>query len=350
MKCIKCGKEISGSKCNECGFDFKSSQLCFISPLSDKEVDCISAFINAETEHKNNPECKKNIEDIGQGDSLMISEKDSLNMSVMTDESDKRRTARKYGMKRVLTFSAVAVFLVAICSMPLFLNNDKPEKNNNGVSLIKDEHLTTNDVQSEGKFLGTEAFTVRNIDTKVEASINGGAADGKEYENDSEKPQVITESAVIAEPVAITEPAAVTESSVKAELTANTGSLSISINDCEQFTEGLHFERPDPEDSSIINYYDFKKGVTGSFSFSRELSKEEQANSSFSGSLFDMNGVEYLPNGEYPTIWAEWDEKGGFFVVEFPDSTSPGTYICEFDIIILMYDNIFADKITVNVK
>lgn len=102
--------------------------------------------------------------------------------------------------------------------------------------------------------------------------------------------------------------------------------LSIKISEYAVFTDGYHFEYPDPEGSDSTCFVDFNTGIRGKYEYSRSLNETELANWFHGGKLYDAAGNEIGVEGNYPSFWANSD---GMFAVEFPEGLKAGTYTYE---------------------
>lgn len=95
--------------------------------------------------------------------------------------------------------------------------------------------------------------------------------------------------------------------------------LSIIIEDCDFFNDGFHYEMPADDVTYIV---DFEKGISGHFSYSRELMEQEYENWSHGGEILN-------PNGEVCNIKASFfSTVDGVFAVELPPYMAKGNYIC----------------------
>lgn len=95
--------------------------------------------------------------------------------------------------------------------------------------------------------------------------------------------------------------------------------LSIIIEDYELFTDGFYYEMPIDED--YYNYVDFDRGISGHFSYSRELTGQEYSNWGHGGKILDANGNETNID---TTFFATSD---GVFAVELPEYMPKGDYL-----------------------
>ena len=106
----------------------------------------------------------------------------------------------------------------------------------------------------------------------------------------------------------------------------NAGILKISINPDIQMHENFYYEYPDPNNPSSNIIINFGKGISGTFSYSRELTTQERIDWSHGGKLYDNNGNEIGQAGNWPSFWSEPDGK---FAVEFPQNLPSGHYTYE---------------------
>lgn len=101
--------------------------------------------------------------------------------------------------------------------------------------------------------------------------------------------------------------------------------LSLTITDYA-LTDSFHYEEPDPNLPGSNWIIDFQAGISGTFSYSRELTEQEKENWGHGGKLYDSNGNEIGVEGNYPRFWSGMN---GMFAVEFPKNMAPGTYTYE---------------------
>lgn len=106
----------------------------------------------------------------------------------------------------------------------------------------------------------------------------------------------------------------------------STGGLSIIIEDYEVFTDGFYHETPIDENSYSI--VDFSKGISGHFSYSRELTEQEYENWGHGGEILDANGNTTNINASF------YATSDGVFAVEFPEYMPKGSYMYHLYLII----------------
>lgn len=102
--------------------------------------------------------------------------------------------------------------------------------------------------------------------------------------------------------------------------------LTLSIVQSNFFTDGYHYEFPDPKDANSTVIIDFSRGISGTFSYSRALTETEKEKWGHGGNLYDSNGNVVDADGDYPAFWSDPD---GLFAVELPQNLDPGTYTYE---------------------
>lgn len=98
-----------------------------------------------------------------------------------------------------------------------------------------------------------------------------------------------------------------------------TDDLSIIIEDYELFTDGFHYEMPIDENS--YNFVDFDRGISGHFSYSRELTEQEYKNWGHGGKILDANGNE----GDIDAVF--FSASDGVFAVQLPEYMPKGDYL-----------------------
>lgn len=92
--------------------------------------------------------------------------------------------------------------------------------------------------------------------------------------------------------------------------------LSIIIEDYETFTDGFHYEIPNSN-----SFVDFDRGISGHFSYSRELTEQEYKNWGHGGKILDTNGKETNIDASF------FSTSDGVFAVEFPEHMPKGDYL-----------------------
>ena len=94
--------------------------------------------------------------------------------------------------------------------------------------------------------------------------------------------------------------------------------LSLIVEDCEYFYDGFYHQIP--ESATSYSFVEFDKGISGHFSYSRELTIAEYEDWGHGGKILDASGNQYEPDGSfYATI-------DGVFAMEFPEGISKGNY------------------------
>ena len=99
----------------------------------------------------------------------------------------------------------------------------------------------------------------------------------------------------------------------------STEDLSIIIEDYELFTNGFYYEMPIDENS--YSFVDFDKGISGHFSYSRELTEQEYKNWGHGGKILDANGNETNIDAAF------YSTSDGVFAVELPEYMPKGGYL-----------------------
>ena len=102
------------------------------------------------------------------------------------------------------------------------------------------------------------------------------------------------------------------------ESSPSNNGLSIIIDDYEFFTDGFYYEMP--IDENYYNFVDFDRGISGHFSYSRELTEQEYENWGHGGKILDVNGEEVNNASFFSTF-------DGVFAVEFPEYMPKGDYV-----------------------
>lgn len=109
------------------------------------------------------------------------------------------------------------------------------------------------------------------------------------------------------------------------EIDVNQLSLSIDVESVEFFYDG-YYKYVNPQNPSENYIIDFDTGISGTFSYSRELTAEEIENWMHGGMIYDSDGNEVGYSGNYPLFWSNPDGK---FAVQFPKDLQRGTYTYE---------------------
>lgn len=108
-----------------------------------------------------------------------------------------------------------------------------------------------------------------------------------------------------------------TISGVESDSSAN--GLSIIIEDYEFFDDGFYYKMPIDENS--FNFVDFKRGISGHFSYSRNLTKQEYENWGHGGKILDAGGEDTNIDASF------FSTSDGVFAVEFPEYMPKGDYV-----------------------
>lgn len=95
--------------------------------------------------------------------------------------------------------------------------------------------------------------------------------------------------------------------------------LSLSISDCQYFYDGFYHQIP--ESDSSYSFVEYDQGISGHFSYSRELTDVEYEDWGHNGKILDTNGNELDINASF---YATTD---GVFAVELPKDMPSGNYI-----------------------
>lgn len=121
--------------------------------------------------------------------------------------------------------------------------------------------------------------------------------------------------------------------------------MSIKITSYEQCPNGFYYEYPDPDIPNQNIIIDLKKGISGTFKYSRKLTQNEMNNWSNGGHLYDEDRNEIGEEGNYPIFWSNSE---GMFAMEFPKDLQPGTYI--YELVQSINDKDVIDSIQIVVK
>ena len=103
------------------------------------------------------------------------------------------------------------------------------------------------------------------------------------------------------------------------ENSPSTDDLSIIIEDYELFTDGFYYKMPIDED--YYSYVDFDKGISGHFSYSRELTEQEYKNWGHGGKILYANGNETDLDATF------FSTSDGVFAVQLPEYMPKGDYL-----------------------
>ena len=96
------------------------------------------------------------------------------------------------------------------------------------------------------------------------------------------------------------------------------GDLSLIINDYQLFYDGFYHQMP--ESGSSYSFVEYDQGISGHFSYSRELTDIEYEDWGHGGKILDANGNELDIDASF---YATTD---GVFAVELPEDMPSGTY------------------------
>lgn len=94
--------------------------------------------------------------------------------------------------------------------------------------------------------------------------------------------------------------------------------LSLIINDCQYFYDGFYHQMP--ESGLSYSFVEYDQGISGHFSYSRELTDIEYEDWGHGGKILDANGNELDIDASF---YATTD---GVFAVELPKDMPSGTY------------------------
>ncbi|MBP3855109.1 MAG: PASTA domain-containing protein [Ruminiclostridium sp.] len=110
-----------------------------------------------------------------------------------------------------------------------------------------------------------------------------------------------------------------TETVLNESSATSTGDISIKISEYQFFDidEGFHYEEPYGDGNMIV---DFDRGISGHFSYSRELTESELESWRHGGEILDSSGNKII---EDPTFFST---PSGVFAVEFPKNMPSGNY------------------------
>lgn len=95
--------------------------------------------------------------------------------------------------------------------------------------------------------------------------------------------------------------------------------LSLVIEDYEFFTDGFYYKMPIDENS--FSFVDFKNGISGHFTYSRELTNQEYENWGHGGKILNANGEERNIDASF------FSTSDGVFAVELPEYMPKGDYV-----------------------
>ena len=90
--------------------------------------------------------------------------------------------------------------------------------------------------------------------------------------------------------------------------------------------ESFRKEYPDPENPDVTCVIDFGKGISGTFTYSRELTQEELENWWHGGDLCDADGKCLVWGEDYEDDLILWSDPSGVFAVQLPQNLKAGTY------------------------
>lgn len=111
----------------------------------------------------------------------------------------------------------------------------------------------------------------------------------------------------------------ISDSVVGTQSNITTSNLAIIIKDYEFFTDGFHYGKPISGNTYTV--VDFDQGISGHFSYSRELTDIEYEKWGHGGKLLDESGQEC---GFANSFFSDYE---GIFAVELSANIPPGNYV-----------------------
>ena len=154
---------------------------------------------------------------------------------------------------------------------------------------------------------------------------NGLAQDvGSQYKENESDELSVSEEDVTGEREIIEEREPAREDLIYKDV--NQLSLSINVESVDIFYDGYYYKYVNPQNPSENYIIDFDTGISGTFSYSRELTEEEIENWMHGGRIYDSDGNEVGYSGNYPCFWSN---PNGKFAVQFPEGLQQGKYTYE---------------------
>lgn len=153
--------------------------------------------------------------------------------------------------------------------------------------------------------------------------------DGSQILNDDmsvivQNPDAFTEVEVGSEILLVLAATENNEQNQRNKMESNTNSelLSLRITDCK-LNSGFHYEYPNPDELGSYWVIDLQAGLSGTFTYSRQLTEDEKEDWMHGGKLYDAKGNEVGSENNYPSFWSNQD---GMFAVGFPQNLPTGEY------------------------
>lgn len=111
----------------------------------------------------------------------------------------------------------------------------------------------------------------------------------------------------------------ISDSAVDTQSDITTSNLAIVIEDYDFFTDGFHYRKLISENT--YNVVDFDQGISGHFTYSRELTDIEYENWGHGGKLLNESGQEC---GFANSFFSDYE---GIFAVELSPNIPSGNYV-----------------------
>ncbi len=103
------------------------------------------------------------------------------------------------------------------------------------------------------------------------------------------------------------------------QIGTTSNSLSLFINDCQYFYNGFYYRAPETESS--YSYIEYDQGISGHFSYSRELTDIEYATWGHNGEILDADGNKLDIEASF------YASSDGIFAISLPKNMPSGNYV-----------------------
>ena len=217
---------------------------------------------------------------------------------------------------RIICFASVLIIAVLVVN--------RIDMNTNCVDVPPIEGLGTGDAKLALILSGIEADDIRTVGSaSVPISDNNTKVEHQNLKGPQRKINGKINIQLICVPYDMTfetqnDPTEDKTEASTAPYMNGTGNLSLIIDDYQLFYDGFYHQIP--ESDSSYSFVEFDQGISGHFSYSRELTDIEYEDWGHGGKILDANGNELDINASF---YATTD---GVFAVELPEDMPSGTY------------------------
>ena len=217
---------------------------------------------------------------------------------------------------RIICFASVLIIAVLVVN--------RIDMNTNCVDVPPIEGLGTGDAKLALILSGIEADDIRTVGSaSVPISDNNTKVEHQNLKGPQRKINGKINIQLICVPYDMTLETENDPTEDKTEASAppymnSTGDLSLIIDDYQPFYDGFYHQIPESESS--YSFVEFDQGISGHFSYSRELTDIEYEDWGHGGKILNANGTELDIDASF---YATTD---GVFAVGLPKDMPSGTY------------------------